>query len=111
MKTLKRTFEQDHAATIQKTLFAIAFDYGIAFTNTQYRDAKFFECELIADVNNDKQIMYFEVVAKVSDDSEKYSIYQVVYDCATKKREQFFYYTVDCKYEVIEAAIDWVLRL
>lgn len=90
MKTLKRTFEQDHAATIQKTLFAIAFDYGIAFTNTQYRDAKFFECELIADVNNDKQIMYFEVVAKVSDDSENIASIKLCMTVQQRKENSFF---------------------
>lgn len=111
MKILERNFEQKLASTLQMSLFAIALDYGICFTNSQYREGDRFDFELSAFVNDDRQIMRFEVSAQITEEGERYTTQTVVFDCESKARAKTFEKEVFSKYEVIELVSNWVRTL
>ena len=108
MKTFERTDEQNMAATLQTSLFAIALDYGISFTNSQYRDGKRFVCELKAFVNDDKQVVAIEVDAHITEEGERYIVQQFIFDYERSASEHCFKKEVFDKYEVLEIVCNWV---
>ena len=108
MKTFERTYEQNMAASLQTTLFSIAHDYAICFTNSQYRDGERFDCELKAFVNDDKQIVSIEVHAHITEEGERYIVQQFIFDCERSSRAQCFKKEVFCKYDVLEIVCNWV---